>query len=134
MVYIQLGVVIFLLGLIGNFYYDDELRELRRSSLRDQKKREGGNKDDASKSVEKVYKLPQGGLFDYILFPHYFCEWIEWVGFWIVGGWACLPVRNFVGIEVSSMTPRALSGKRWYLEKFGKGKIGNRKAVIPGII
>jgi 3-oxo-5-alpha-steroid 4-dehydrogenase 1 len=32
------------------------------------------------------------------------------------------------------MLPRALQGKRWYEKKFGKEKVGGRKAVVPGII
>jgi 3-oxo-5-alpha-steroid 4-dehydrogenase 1 len=32
------------------------------------------------------------------------------------------------------MTPRALTGYKWYVDKFGKEKVGNRKAVIPGLL
>jgi 3-oxo-5-alpha-steroid 4-dehydrogenase 1 len=32
------------------------------------------------------------------------------------------------------MLPRALSGKRWYIEKFGEEKVANRKAIIPGLL
>jgi 3-oxo-5-alpha-steroid 4-dehydrogenase 1 len=32
------------------------------------------------------------------------------------------------------MLPRALAGKRWYEEKFGKDKVAGRKAVIPGLL
>lgn len=85
-------------------------------------------------SVEKVYMLPKNGLFHYVLFPHYLCEWVEWCGFWMVGGLACGPARAFVVNEVATMLPRALHGWDWYVEKFGREKVGKRKAIIPGLL
>ena len=127
--------MIFAVGLLANAYHDDELREIRRAAARNQKKRQeasGGNKD--GEAVEKVYMIPENGLFRIVLFPHYFCEWIEWCGFWMVGGLACVPARSFVINEVATMLPRALQGKQWYIERFGQDKIANKKAVVPGVI
>ncbi|VUC30195.1 unnamed protein product [Clonostachys rosea] len=31
------------------------------------------------------------------------------------------------------MLPRAVSGKRWYAEKFGEEKVAKKWAVIPGV-
>ena len=135
MIYIQLGLVVFLLGLIGNIYHDDELREIRRTAAREQRKAIQNAKDAGKQvNVEKVYQVPQAGLFQYILFPHYLCEWIEWVGFWIMGGRSCVPAQSFVLNEIAVMIPRALSGKRWYVNKFGLDKIAGKKAVLPGIL
>ena len=132
---IEVGMMIFAVGLLANAYHDDDLREIRRAAARDQKKREEALSDkDRGKKVEKVYRVPENGLFRAVLFPHYFCEWIEWCGFWMVGGLACIPARNFVINEIAAMLPRALRGRQWYIEKFGKDKIRGRKAVIPGII
>ena len=121
-----------------NIFHDDELREIRRAAARNQRKREGEKGEKAKgkggEGVEKVYVVPKNGLFNYVLYPHYFCEWIEWVGFWIVGGLACGPARTFVVNEVTTMLPRALQGKRWYEERFGVEKIRGKKAVIPGLI
>jgi 3-oxo-5-alpha-steroid 4-dehydrogenase 1 len=36
--------------------------------------------------------------------------------------------------EVATMLPRAIQGKKWYVERFGQAKVGNKKAVIPGLI
>jgi len=132
---IELGMMIFAVGLLANAYHDDELREIRRAAARNQKKRQEaqGEKGDG-KGVDKVYMIPENGLFRAVLFPHYFCEWIEWCGFWMVGGLACTPARTFVVNEVTAMLPRALQGKAWYVERFGKEKIGAKKAIIPGII
>jgi 3-oxo-5-alpha-steroid 4-dehydrogenase 1 len=69
-----------------------------------------------------------------VLYAHYFCEWIEWTGFFIIGGWNCVPARSFLLNEIATMLPRALSGKRWYIEKFGEEKVANRKAIIPGLL
>ena len=131
MIYVQLGVVLFVGGLLGNMYHDDVLRDLRRPG-----KQEQGQKDKSSERSgnQKTYKVPQDGLFQYILYPHYLCEWIEWCGFWIIGGRACLPARNFVLNEITTMLPQALAGKRWYLQKFGQEKIGDREAIIPGLL
>ena len=89
---------------------------------------------DEKKGEEKVYQIPEGGLFKLVLHAHYFCEWIEWCGFWLVGGVACVPARNFVWNEVMTMGPRAWNGWYWYVEKFGREKVGKRKAVVPYLI
>lgn len=148
---IEVGLVIWGWGLMANMYHDDDLREIRRAAGRRQEKmrleREKeaaasgeGEKADGSvgkgkvEGVEKVYMLPKNGLFHWVLYAHYLCEWFEWAGFWMVGGPQCIPARIFFVNEIASMLPRAVSGKKWYVEKFGKEKVGNRKAVIPGIL
>lgn len=133
--WIEVGMIVFALGFLGNIYHDDELREIRRAARRDLKRR-GVEKGEGhvGKGVDKVYMIPQNGLFRAVLFPHYFCEWIEWCGFWMIGGLGCIPARCFVINEISTMLPRALQGRKWYLERFGTDQIGNRKAVVPGLI
>ena len=132
---IEVGLMVFAIGLLANIYHDDELREIRRAAARDQKrKQEAEGKEGGRKDVGKVYMIPENGLFRAVLFPHYFCEWIEWCGFWMVGGLGCVPGRSFVINEVATMLPRAIQGKQWYVERFGEARIGDRKAVIPGVI
>jgi 3-oxo-5-alpha-steroid 4-dehydrogenase 1 len=136
----MLGIMIWALGLGANIWHDDELREIRRAAARNQKKQAAeadpstGKGKSGGKGVEKVYMIPQNGFFTWILYPHYLCEWIEWAGFWMVGGWNCVPARNFLVNEIFAMLPRAVAGKKWYVDKFGKEKVGNRKAVIPGVL
>ena len=132
----ELGMMIWALGFIGNIFHDDELREIRRAALRSQKARaaQQDEKDKGDKGVGKVYMIPQNGLFEFILYPHYFCEWIEWAGFWLMAGTGCVPARNFVLNEIATMLPRALQGKKWYVERFGKEKVGGKKAVIPWLL
>lgn len=129
----EIGLVIWAWGLLGNVFHDDDLREIRRAADRKQRK-EAEKLGKPVGSVDKIYMLPKNGLFLYALHAHYFCEWIEWAGFWMVGGWNCHPARAFLINEIATMTPRALQGKRWYEKKFGKDKVGNRKAVIPGLL
>jgi len=134
--WIYVGLILWGWGLMANIWYDDELREIRRQAKKQQERevqKAGGDKK-ARQGVEKVYKIPKGGLFNYIFYPHYLMEWIEWTGFWMVGGLYCVPARSFLINEIVTMLPRALSGKRWYIEHFGKESVGSRKAVIPGLI
>ncbi|TKA66302.1 hypothetical protein B0A49_06943 [Cryomyces minteri] len=130
---IEVGLVIWGWGLLGNMYHDDDLREIRRAAGWRQKK-EAEKTGKPVQSVDKVYMLPKNGLFHFILYPHYLCEWIEWTGFWMIGGWGCVPARSFVLNEIATMLPRAVQGRKWYVDKFGKDKVGNRKAVIPGLL
>lgn len=130
--WVEIGLVIFGIGFLAGLYHDDELREIRRAAARSQARdsiKEG--KKPGDKSVAKVYMVPQNGLFRLVLYPHYLVEWIEWTGFWMIGGLGCVPARCFLLNEVAAMLPRAVNGKQWYIERFGKERIGNRKAVIP---
>ena len=132
---VQLGMMIFAVGLLANIYHDDELREIRRAAARNSNKKQETSGDKiTAKHVDKVYEVPQNGLFRFTLFPHYFCEWIEWGGFWACGGLAFVPGRIFLVNEIATMLPRALQGKQWYIATFGSEKIGRKTAVVPGII
>ena len=138
----EFGLIIFFLGFVGNMWHEDELREIRRAAARNQKRRAEaaaestgkGKAIDGKTGIDKVYMIPQNGLFNFILYPHYLLEWLEWTGFWIMGGRNCIPARSFLLNEIATMLPRAVSGKQWYIERFGKEKVGGRKAIIPGIL
>ncbi|KAH8685597.1 steroid 5 alpha-reductase [Tricladium varicosporioides] len=131
----ELGMVIWVLGFFANIWHDDELREIRRAAKRNlERKQKEKGEGEKKGGVEKVYVIPKNGLFWFIFYPHYLCEWIEWGGFWIMGGLGCVPARNFLINEIATMTPRAVQGKRWYIERFGKEAVAGRKAVIPGIL
>ncbi|KAL2265300.1 hypothetical protein VTJ83DRAFT_6400 [Remersonia thermophila] len=138
-----LGLAVFYVGLAGNYYHDEELREIRRRAGR--RAAAAAAKDGASREaapgqapkrnpVDKHYELPNAGLFRVVLYPHYLLEWVEWFGFWMAAGWGCVPARCFVLNEVFSMLPRAVRGRKWYAERFGEDKIRGRWAVIPGVV
>ena len=133
------GVALWVAGFVGNLVHDEILRRLR-----------GPGKP--------AYSIPHGLLYDWpfggISFPNYLCEWAEWAGFAIAATHARCPPPLFgmgvvattlteklisppwlfVGLEIVTMLPRALSGHRWYKQKFGEKLPRGRKAVTPGVL
>lgn len=129
------GIAIFYVGLAANYFHDEELREIRRRESRRQErlKEQSKGSSNGDATIERHYRIPQAGLFKYMLFPHYFCEWVEWLGFWMAAGFSCTPARAFLVNEIFTMFPRAVNGRKWYVEKFGEEKIAKKWAIIPGI-
>ena len=146
----EVGMMIWGTGLLFNILHDDDLREIRRASARkqrklqeeaeaeaDQKEGKATGKEERGKGevkVDKVYMLPKNLLFNKVLYAHYLCEWIEWSGWWMMGGLAFVPGRCFLINEIAVMFPRTIAGKKWYVEKFGEEKVAGRWAVLPGVI
>ncbi|KAF7563231.1 hypothetical protein G7046_g936 [Stylonectria norvegica] len=127
------GILIFYIGLSANFFHDEELRDIRRREEQRQERLRRYHPERTPDTVNKHYEIPQAGLFRYMLYPHYFCEWIEWAGFWMAAGWGCAPARAFLVNEVFAMLPRAVKGKKWYMDKFGEHDIRKKWAVVPGV-
>lgn len=133
-----IGIILFVFGMAGNIASEWHLFELRRGAAKRKAKSEG----KATITYDKVYVIPEAkGLFQYVLFPHYALEWVEWTGYWILGiawglGWSPLnsAALMFLINELTSMTPRAYSGVSWYEKRFGKRAVAGRKAVIPGVL
>ncbi|EXJ80149.1 hypothetical protein A1O1_08291 [Capronia coronata CBS 617.96] len=128
------GLILFFLGLAGNIAAENTLFELRRGAAKRKAKSEGR----VQITYDKVYVVPPPeGLFKYLLFPHYVSEWLEWTGFWILAGaWGLSwgyrsPALWFLVVEVTTMLPRAVTGRRWYEEKFGKRAVARRAGAIP---
>lgn len=71
-----LGAGIWAVGFYGNLYHERILRGIRAKSDRipNKDKNERGSIDKTSDDVRvvngRVYMIPRGGLFEYILFPH----------------------------------------------------------------
>ncbi|PUU84411.1 3-oxo-5-alpha-steroid 4-dehydrogenase-domain-containing protein [Tuber borchii] len=130
---ISIGSAVFILGLWGNMYHEEILREIRRDKSFDKNAQREGR---VVTSNGRVYKIPEGGLFKWVWNPHYISEWIEWSGYVIAGGGIVnfLPATLFVINELATMLPRAIQQKRWYEKKFNKNILPKRKAAIPGII
>uniref|UniRef100_L2FIB5 Steroid 5 alpha-reductase n=1 Tax=Colletotrichum fructicola (strain Nara gc5) TaxID=1213859 RepID=L2FIB5_COLFN len=129
------GIGLFYVGLVGNYFHDEELREIRRAEMRRQErivKEQRAKGVEGKVSVDKHYRLPDALLFRYVLFPHYFLEWVEWFGWWMASGWG-MPGRAFFVNEVTAMLPRARSGRGWYVERFGEEKVGKRWVIVPGV-
>jgi len=106
------GVTMFLAGFGANLHSDAILRNLR-------------------KPGETGYKIPRGGLFEYVSGANFCAEIFEWFGFAIAAGTPtalCFAVFTFCNIA-----PRAHSHHQWYLKKFKDDYPIDRKAVIPFI-
>ncbi|VFQ81258.1 unnamed protein product [Cuscuta campestris] len=104
------GLVIFLLGITGNFYHHYLLSVLRRND------------------GEKQYKIPQGGLFGLVVCPHYLFEVLGFVGI------ACISQTLYASVFALGtcfyLMGRSVATRRWYLSKFENFPKG-RKAMIP---
>ncbi|XP_041921303.1 3-oxo-5-alpha-steroid 4-dehydrogenase 2-like isoform X2 [Alosa alosa] len=105
------GSILFYLGMAINIHSDRILRNLR-------------------KPDEKTYKIPRGGLFEYVSCANYFGEILEWLGYAIA---ACsLPSFSFTFFSWCFIIPRAHNHHRFYHEKF-EDYPKSRRCIIPFI-
>uniref|UniRef100_A0ACB8EBZ5 3-oxo-5-alpha-steroid 4-dehydrogenase 1 n=1 Tax=Sphaerodactylus townsendi TaxID=933632 RepID=A0ACB8EBZ5_9SAUR len=80
------------------------------------------------KPGETGYKIPRGGLFEYVSGANFFGEIVEWSGFAL----ACCTVESAV-FALSSfliLSTRAQHHHQWYHEKF-ENYPQSRKILIP---
>ena len=70
---LQVGKLLFGIGLSGNFYHHRLLAKLRSSG-----------DSTAAGRAEKKYVPPRGGLFRYVAAPHYLFELVGWLGVAVV--------------------------------------------------
>ena len=110
-VWFGLGIFIFVVGMSGNFYHHKLLADLRKNSL--------------------DYFIPKGGLFDYVVCPHYLFEILTWLGIALLSrhlaAWMTLLFIIFY------LSARALRALRWYHSKF-TGFPKDRKAILPFVL
>lgn len=104
-----IGLLIFLVGICGNFYHHYLL-----SKLRDSK--------------EKGYKIPRGGLFSVVICPHYLFEIIGFVGISFISQ-TSFSFYCALGVALYLMG-RSYVTRKWYLSKF-ENFPKNVKALIP---
>ncbi|XP_047329821.1 steroid 5-alpha-reductase DET2-like [Impatiens glandulifera] len=104
-----MGVALFVVGLLGNLYHHIILSTLR-------------------KEGEKVYKIPEGGLFGVVVCPHYL---FEILGFW---GLSCMSQTIYGLLSTLGTTilliGRSYATRKWYISKF-EDFPKNSKALIP---
>eukprot|EP00803_Ostreobium_quekettii_P010930 evm.model.scf_1068.2 EVM.evm.TU.scf_1068.2 scf_1068:11561-13841(-) len=107
-----LGISVWLLGFCMNLQGDYTLIGLRKQN-------------------DKGYRVPHGGLFEYVSAANYFGEIVEWLGFAL----ACrsLAAASFAIFSFCYLAKRGVAYHSWYLSKI-KGYPRNRKAVIPFIL
>jgi len=77
------GIGLWGLGLAGNILHDEILLDIRRKAKSKGKGKfvEDSNSKSARNRTPEHYAIPQGWLYDYISYPNYLCEWVEWFGF-----------------------------------------------------
>ncbi|KAK9541765.1 hypothetical protein VZT92_001785 [Zoarces viviparus] len=103
------GLLLFYIGMAINVHSDYILRNLR-------------------KPGDVVYKIPTGGLFEYVSGANYLGEIVEWFGY-AVATWS-LPALSFAVFSLCFIGPRAYHHHRFYQEKF-KDYPKLRRALIP---
>ncbi|PPQ64844.1 hypothetical protein CVT24_008210 [Panaeolus cyanescens] len=81
------GLAVWIIGLLGNIYHDEILLNIRRRAQ--------------AKTEKQHYAIPQGGLYRFISYPNYFCEWIEWLGFAVAASPISFDISSF---ELSSLS------------------------------
>lgn len=103
------GSVMWLVGLLMNVHSDHILRNLR-------------------KPGETGYKIPKGGMFEYVSGANFLGEIMEWTGFALAGH--SIHSSAFAISTTVVLTSRAVAHHKWYLTKF-EDYPKNRKALIP---
>uniref|UniRef100_A0A8C4XAL8 3-oxo-5-alpha-steroid 4-dehydrogenase n=1 Tax=Erpetoichthys calabaricus TaxID=27687 RepID=A0A8C4XAL8_ERPCA len=104
-----IGFILWLAGMIINVHSDQVLRNLR-------------------KPGETGYKIPRGGLFEYVSGANFTGEILEWTGF-AIAAWS-LESAAFAVFTFLVLSSRASQHHRWYKEKF-EDYPKTRKALLP---
>lgn len=113
-----IGMAIYLYGFTMNVHSDAIIRNLR-------------SKEEVERG-DKVYRIPQGGLFKYVSNPSYLTELISFTGF-AIATWSLGAVFVLL-VSAANLIPRAFQVHKWYVEKFGDEYPRDRKVLIPFIV
>lgn len=118
-----LGLAMFGVGQLGNLYHHILLARLRRPGQQGSTLVKGG--------PGGRYVLPNGGLFELVATPHYFCEITAWLGLALA-----VPRLNVLLAAVgmaSYLAGRSAATTAWYKEQFGSKWPATRKHLVPFI-
>ncbi|SJX64280.1 steroid 5alpha-reductase [Sporisorium reilianum f. sp. reilianum] len=145
-----LGLAGWAIGFTSNVYHDEILMDIRRPDKQAQQSDADTTSVGKGSSARK-YSIPRGGLFEYISFPNYVCEWFEWFSFAYAALYS-LPILThlsakdafatalstppflFPFVLVCVMAPRAVNGHTWYKKTFGGKFPRSRKAMVPFLL
>ncbi|KAL4015593.1 hypothetical protein IC575_023182 [Cucumis melo] len=105
----NIGVGLFLTGIIGNFYHHYLLSQTR-------------------KQEETAYKIPKGGLFSFVICPHYLFEIIGYFGFAFISQ-ELYPLCFSIGTAIY-LAGRSYATRKWYISKF-ENFPNHVKALLP---
>ncbi|XP_073787228.1 3-oxo-5-alpha-steroid 4-dehydrogenase 1 isoform X2 [Danio rerio] len=107
-----IGSCMWFLGWIINMHSDHILRNLR-------------------KPGETGYKIPRGGMFEYVSGANFFGEIVEWAGFALAG--QSIHSAAFALFTLIVLSCRGMDHHKWYLAKF-EDYPKSRKALIPFLL
>ncbi|KAG5264797.1 hypothetical protein AALO_G00258120 [Alosa alosa] len=103
------GAILWFAGWLINVHSDHILRNLR-------------------KPGETGYKIPRGGLFEFVSGANFFGEITEWAGFALAGH--SIHSLAFAFFTLVVLASRAMAHHKWYLTKF-EDYPKSRKALLP---
>lgn len=112
-----IGVAIYICGFLLNIQSDAIIRNLR-------------SKEEVERG-EKVYRIPEGGLFKYVTNPSYFSELMSFTGF-AIATWSLGAVFVLL-VSAANLIPRAFQVHQWYRDKFDDYP-EERKVLIPFVL
>lgn len=132
------GILLFFIGMVINIHSDNILLALAAPdnipSVSTKSTILSGvnlsNSTSKNENPTKVYKIPYGGMFEYISCANYGGEILEWAGF-AIASWS-LPATAFAIFTFCNIGPRGYQHHLWYKTKF-ENYPTRRKAVIPFI-
>jgi protein-S-isoprenylcysteine O-methyltransferase Ste14 len=104
-----LGVALFVVGLLVNLHSDAVLLNLRAPG-------------------DATYRVPRGGLFQWVSSPNYLGELLEWTG-WALATWS-VAGASFAVFTAANLVPRARNHHRWYRATFADYP-RERRALVP---
>ncbi|XP_008297108.1 3-oxo-5-alpha-steroid 4-dehydrogenase 2-like [Stegastes partitus] len=106
------GLLVFVVGMIINIHSDHILRRLR-------------------KPGEIVYRIPHGGMFEFVSGANFFGEIVQWCGYAVAV--SSLPAFAFAFFTACSIGPRAYQHHRDYQRRF-EDYPRCRRALIPFLL
>jgi len=106
----DMGLVLFVVGLLGNWYHHYLLANLR-------------------KPGETGYKVPSGGCFEYVAAPHYSFELTGWLGLVLVS--QHLMVMLVFVVMTVYLVDRAIGQSEWNRTKLGDAYPSGRRHLLP---
>lgn len=113
-----IGMMIYLFGFTMNIHSDAIIRNLR-------------SKEEVERG-DKVYRIPRGGLFNYVSSPSYLTELLSFLGL-AIATWN-LGALFVLLVSAANLIPRAFQTHRWYKKKFPEEYPKDRKVLIPYIL
>ncbi|KAL0382719.1 UNVERIFIED_CONTAM: Very-long-chain enoyl-CoA reductase [Sesamum calycinum] len=107
-----LGLLVFVVGIVGNFYHHYLLSKLRDKNV-------------------KGYTIPRGGLFSLVICPHYLFEILTFIGFSLIS--QTLFSYLCAAGSAAYLLARSRATRNWYRSKF-EDFPKNVKALIPYVL